>query len=122
MALVIISSGEEIRNREGADLIRITAKPFCDQQEVQICADRKTNSCPADFGNTREVSQTRETHQQVTAHVGCLRAHCCDDRSERTTADIEISRTAAASAPVEVRADEQHRTKIHNNCKDDQHL
>ena len=82
MLAVIVSSREKVRDRKSTDLIGITAKLACDKKEVKICTDSKSDRCPADFRNTREVCQSRKAHQQVRTHIRCLSTHGCYDRSE----------------------------------------
>ena len=119
MALVAVPSRKEIRNRKCPDLVGVSAKQSRDQQPVEVCSDSETDCSPADLRNTGEVSQSRKTHEQITAHIRSFRTHRRDERSELSSADEELARAAAGSAAVEQHSDQDHGNQIdHDDCQD----
>ena len=122
MLIVSVSSGVEIRNRKGADLLGVSAQKPGDKKEVEVGADRQSDRGPGDFCKTGDVSKSRKTHQKVAAHVRCLGAHRRDHRSQRTAADIEAVGCVRGAFPVKQKADGEHSAHVQNNSYNDHDL
>ena len=113
--LVVIPAAVKVRDRKGAELFGIASEDPGDKQEVQVGSDSQADGSPSNLGDTCQVGQAGQTHQQVTAHVGRLRAHGCDERSEASASDIEAVGSISRTLTVEDDADQQHTEQIYNN-------
>ncbi len=83
---VAITFCKEIRYGDRSYRMGIPADLFRDYKPVQISAGSQSDHGPADIGKSGKVSQPGKPHQQITAHVGCLRAHGGNEGPEGSSA------------------------------------
>ena len=117
MLVITESLCEEIRDRNCSELLRIYAESLCYEEPVEICSDRKTDACPCSLRKTRGKCQAGKTEKEPGAHVRCFGAHCRDQRSEASSAEIEV--IGALVDPAEVCADGDHHEKIDQDSHQD---
>ncbi len=89
--LLVKSAGEEVGDSDRADLMGVDTQLLCDKQPVDVCTGSQTDNRPAHVGDTAEVGKSGQTHKQVAAHIGSLRAHGGDDRTELSSAEVEVA-------------------------------
>ena len=77
---------KEIRERDRIDFLRIDTESFRDEEPVQVCTHRQAERRPECLRNTRHQGNRRKSHQEPGAHVGSLRTHRGNDRTELSAA------------------------------------
>ena len=112
-ALVAEAVGEEVGDRDSAELLGVDAQALGDNQPVEIGAERKADDRPARVGETAEVGKAGHAHQQPARHVGGLGAHRDDDGAELASAEIEVAGGLVALGVGG--ADRQHADQIDRN-------
>ncbi|MPM19591.1 hypothetical protein SDC9_66017 [bioreactor metagenome] len=116
MLFVSKAFGKELGNGDGLQPLRIQPDAPGHDQPVEIGAHRQTDGGPAGVGHAGKVRETGKSHQQPTAHVGCLGAHSRHQRPQLTATQIKIIRGPVLSGTG--CADSQHRNQIDENRKD----
>ena len=112
-ALVAEAVGEEIGDRDRAELCRVAAQAPCDDKPVEIGADGKADHRPCRVRQAAEVGQTGNAHQEPAAHVGGLGAHRDDHGAELAAAEIEIAGGLVALGVGS--ADQKHTAEVYND-------
>ena len=118
--LVAVAVGEEGRQGDRVCRMGVQTDLARDEKPVEVGADRKTDCGPARITDTGQVRKTRQTHQQPGTHIGGLRTHRNDKRTELSAAEIEIIGSLVAVG--EVPSDTQHQDEIRQDCHNDTHL
>ena len=106
--------GEEFRQRNGIRHFRITPEFLCHQKPVKICTDCKSDHGPAYVRNTGQVRQSRQSHQKITAHIGCFRTHRGDERPELSSAQEEITHGFILFRQFDT--DSDHTEQVNGHC------
>ena len=112
--VVTIAVGKKVRDGDGVSAsLGIHPEPLCHQQPVQISTDGETDRRPAYLRTAAQIRQSRQSHQQIAAHVRCLRTHGRDDGTEPPSSQIKVSDTAVLFGVYH--ADHDHHCHIHQN-------
>ena len=95
----------------------ISAQPCRSEQPVEICSDCEAYCGPADIGNAGEIRESGQTHKQVARHIARLCAHCGNERTELSAAEVEIG--GRFVLPRAAEADYQHSDEVDGNRPQD---
>ena len=110
MLVVTESFREEVRDRDGVDLLCVNTKSFRNEKPVEICSDGKSDSRPGRFCKTCYESKSGKSQKEPRAHVRCLGTHRRYERAQTPSAEIEIISTFVGLA--EVCSDADHHEQI----------
>ena len=115
--LIAVAVGEELRDRDGAGGLGISAEALGHDQPVEIGARRKTDGGPAGIRDAGEIGDAGQAHQEPAAHIRGFRAHGRDQGPELSAAQVEIAHGLIFFGKLD--ADAHHGEKI--NGHGDQH-
>ncbi len=91
MLCITVPVGEKLRQRNRVRPLRVAAQLLRDQQPVEIRTAGQPDYRPPHIRSACEICQSRQTHQQITAHIRSLGAHRRDQRPELPASQIEIA-------------------------------
>ena len=116
--VISVTVGKEQRQcrRISADM-RIITKSLGNNKPVYISSDCQSDCSPRCISRTGQVSNARQSHQQPAAHVRGLGTHGGDERSQCTSAEIEV--ICGLILFCQNRTDTYHRSQVDQDC--DQH-
>ena len=95
-AAVTVAVGKKVGNGNGINLEGVLVQTLCNNQPVEISAQRKAYYRPCGVSQTAEICKTGDTHQKPAAHVGGFGAHCNHNRAELAAAEVKVLRTVVA--------------------------
>ena len=113
LGVVAEAAGKEIRHGYSVDARGVAAQALCDDEPVEIGAQRKADGRPARLRDAAEERQSRHAHQQIRAHIRRLSAHGGDYGAELAAAEIEVLGGAVVCI---FEAYRQHAQQIDDHC------
>ena len=90
VAAVAETLGVELGYRHRPHADAVAAQTARDQQPVHIGADAQTQDRPEGIGQTRDVGQAGNAHQQPRTHVGSLGTHGGHEGAQLASAQIKL--------------------------------
>ena len=111
--LIAIPAGEKVRHGDGPNAGRIAPQPPRYDKPVEVGAYRQPDAGPGNLRQAAQVCQSRQTHQQVAAHIAGLSAHGRYQRAHLAAAQVKVIAAVAAALFAKVYTDEHHGNQVY---------
>ena len=112
---IAIPPGKIIRDSDSADVSRIAPQPPRHNKPVEVGAHRQTDAGPGNFRQAAQIGKTRQTHQQVTAHIAGLGAHGRYQRAHLASAQVKVIAAFSAAFFFFFYAHQHHGQQVQYN-------